>query len=616
MQSILQYRRFGLAAQAQIQRDLEKANTITIRPQNEQPRAPSPQSEKDLGDPRSKEEEENEDEEEKEEPFTPGRSTDSVSISSSNSSTSQEIEPVAVDRVHTAATARTQYTARAALGHSLTGIEARDRRTHEGKGEQVFVVGWEGESDPLNPRNWSTPKRVGVTLQISAVAFAVCAASSIDAAILPQGAAEFGVSEVAETLATGRDYHEPVGMFLIGFGCGALVAGPFSETFGRTIVYMGSLAIYSIWIMAAGLAPNFGAQIVFRFLAGCSASTPLTCAGGSVSDMYNGLEKTWGFPLFAVAAFGGPVLGPVIGAYIGPSPLISWRWSEWIMLVTSGLVLTMLFFCMPETFSPVLLQWKAQQLRKITGDHRFQAEHEIVEATLFTRLKVAMTRPFLMITEPIIMLMTLYLSVIYIVLFTFLDGYAYIFQETYGISQGLTNIIFVAMFIGIVMAVFLVPVVYRITVRDLERAKAKGAAFFNPETRLWYAMLGAAPAIPIALFWQGWTARVSISIWSPIIATALFGYGIIGIFLSAYMYIIDSYEMYAASALTFVTLVRYFAAGGMTVVGIPFYENMGVPYTLTILACISALMTPIPYALYKWGHLVRKHSKYAVTREV
>jgi hypothetical protein len=36
--------------------------------------------------------------------------------------------------------------------------------------------------------------------------------------------------------------------------------------------------------------------------------------------------------------------------------------------------------------------------------------------------------------------------------------------------------------------------------------------------------------------------------------------------MSAYMYIIDSYEAYAASALTFVALVRYVAAGGMTVI--------------------------------------------------
>lgn len=80
------------------------------------------------------------------------------------------------------------------------------------------------------------------------------------------------------------------------------------------------------------------------------------------------------------------------------------------------------------------------------------------------------------------------------------------------------------------------------------------------------------------------------------------------------MYIIDSYEIYAASALTFVAVVRYVAAAGMTVVGIPFYKNVGPHYTLTILACISAVLAPIPYALYIWGPQVRKFSKYAVNK--
>jgi len=55
----------------------------------------------------------------------------------------------------------------------------------------------------------------------------------------------------------------------------------------------------------------------------------------------------------------------------------------------------------------------------------------------------------------------------------------------------------------------------------------------------------------------------SVSIWAPIVGSVVVGFGIIGIFTSAYMYIIDSYHVYAASALTFVTLVRYIAAGGM-----------------------------------------------------
>lgn len=39
----------------------------------------------------------------------------------------------------------------------------------------------------------------------------------------------------------------------------------------------------------------------------------------------------------------------------------------------------------------------------------------------------------------------------------------------------------------------------------------------------------------------------------------------------------------------------------MTIVGIPFYKNMGVQYTLTIMACLSALLVPVPYVFYKYG---------------
>lgn len=84
------------------------------------------------------------------------------------------------------------------------------------------------------------------------------------------------------------------------------------------------------------------------------------------------------------------------------------------------------------------------------------------------------------------------------------------------------------------------------------------------------------------------------------------------IFLSVYMYIIDSYEIYAASALTFITFTRYLVSGGMTVVGVPLYKNLGTHWTLTILGGISLLMTPIPYVLFMYGHVVRSRSKYAV----
>jgi len=196
---------------------------------------------------------------------------------------------------------------------------------------------------------------------VASIGFVVGVASSIDSMAIPQASQEFHVSEVVESMATG--------LYLVGFGVGALFAGPFSETVGRNPVYIVTLSLYMIFIMASALAPNIGAQLAFRFLAGFFGSTPLTCAGGSLSDIWSPIERTYTFPVFANAAFTGPVVGPVIGGYIAQH-LDTWRWTEWITLIMSGLVLFLVIFFLPETYPPVLLKWKAKHLRAITGDGR------------------------------------------------------------------------------------------------------------------------------------------------------------------------------------------------------------------------------------------------------
>ncbi|KAF1982190.1 MFS transporter [Aulographum hederae CBS 113979] len=603
MQSFLTYRRLGQTVRKQIEQDAEKAIALTVKAQSHTQQPPPPQSRPDLVHERHQSDETLREKEEEPSPALDSP-TEDVELE-------QVHEQIEADTEAEAERVQTRYSERTALGHALTGISPRSRTTAEGRAttqdSKVFVVGWSGDSDPFNPQNFSRMKKARIILCVASIAFIVTFASSIDSAVLPQAAEDFGVSEVTESLATA--------LFLVGFGVGSLYAGPLSELYGRNYVYMGTLLLFMIWIMAAALAPNIGAQVTFRFLAGVCGSPALTLAGGTVADVYNPLERTYGFPLFAISGFGGPVLGPVVGSYMGPSSLVSWRWTEWITLIIAGLVLTLVVLFQPETYAPLLLSWKAQHLRKVTGDDRFKAELEIMNDSLAKKLIRNLSRPFLLVrTELIILLMTLYLTVVYIVLFTFFDGYTYIFSEVYGTSQGLTNVLFVAMFVGILSALVLVPFIYSRTKKQFQKNLEAGKPGIPPEERLWFVMLGCAPAMPISLFWMAWTDYSSISIWSPLLASVLFGYGVIGIFISAYMYIIDSYQIYAASALTFLAFVRYLVAGGMTVVGIPFYRNVGTHWTLTIMACIGLLLMPVPYALYIWGPKVRKFSKFAVNK--
>ena len=169
-------------------------------------------------------------------------------------------------------------------------------------------------------------------------------------------------------------------------------------------------------------------------------------------------------------------------------------------------------------------------------------------------------RAFLIsIQEPTILLWTGYLTVVYIMLFGFLAGYPYIFQQTYQISQGITGLIFAAIGVGYLIAgIPLNLLVYRWARQHLLAEQTahpdQPAVRLPPEFRLWYGMLGA-PAIPISLFWMAWTAYPGVSIWSPIIATVFFGYGMLAVFLSTYQYLIEAYEIYAASALATISLV-------------------------------------------------------------
>ncbi len=628
MQSFLQYRRFKKHVTRQYERDREKAEALkrgNAELASTSPSVsltttanPSPATSDETIDSRDLEKAEQsngdtvEDDPESDFPPTAGEVMEGEEKA--------EARPSQISRVSTVAT---QHTMGTALGTTLTGINVRNRTTREGGDTgKVFVVGYEGDHDNMNPHNWSFLTRLKATyissslalssrslsnlnrIVIATIGWIVGFASSIDSAALPQAAKDFEVTEVTESLATG--------LFLIGFGAGALFAGPISETVGRNPVYIITLSLYMIFIMASALAPNIGAQLAFRFIAGFFGSTPLTCAGGSISDLWSPMERTYMFPVFANAAFFGPIAGPVVGGFIGESPLVSWRWTEWVTLIISGLVLSLVIFFQPETYAPILLKWKATHLRELTGDDRYRAEVEIREESFLRRLRIALYRPFLLtFSEPIIMLIALYLTVIYIIIFTFLDGYTFIFTNTYGFSEGTTGLAFLGIGIGLCFASLLVPLIYVWAKRDLAKIKAQGGHRLPPEFPLWFGMFGA-PAIPISLFWMGWTTYPSISYWSPLVSSVLFGYGILCVFISSYQYIIDSYESFAASALASVTLIRYVAAGGMVEVGIPFYSNMGVHWTLTILGAISALCVPVPYLFYVYGTKLRGWSKYAI----
>jgi MFS family permease len=253
--------------------------------------------------------------------------------------------------------------------------------------QDPFLVEWDSPDDPLSPRNWSQARRAGVFLIVWINVFAVDWAASADSQANSKIAREFHVSEEAETLS-------PT-LYTFGIALGALFAGPLAETVGRTPIYVVTRVLHVAMLLGVALAPNFGAQCAFRFLAGFGASTLLAIHGASVADLYNPVERTLAWPAISLASFLGTAFSPIAGGWMAYSD-ISFRWCEWVALILSAVTLPLSVCLLPETFAPIILSWKAKHIRDATGDSRF-VSHLDKQKSITQKFKVALQRALHMV---------------------------------------------------------------------------------------------------------------------------------------------------------------------------------------------------------------------------
>lgn len=112
----------------------------------------------------------------------------------------------------------------------------------------------------------------------------------------------------------------------------------------------------------------------------------------------------------------------------------------------------------------------------------------------------------------------------------------------------------------------------------------------------------------------GWTSSPSIHWIVPCIGIALFGWGFFSIFQSALLYLLDTFQMFAASAVAGNTFLRCIVAAALPLVITPMYDNLGVGPGESIFAGIACLLMPVPWFFYFYGERIRaRHPLSAVS---
>ncbi|GAA95382.1 uncharacterized protein L969DRAFT_84849 [Mixia osmundae IAM 14324] len=457
----------------------------------------------------------------------------------------------------------------------------------------------------MDPHTWNTKYRWFLTAFAGILVLNATFASSAPSNLLPSIDAYYGVSEEVGALL--------IAIFVLAYCVGPLVFGPMSEIYGRKPTLIASFIPYTAWQVGNALAPNIGSAIVFRFLGGCFASSPLTVSGGIIADLWGPNERGVALAIFSLAPFAGPAIAPIVSGFMEVTGT-SWRWIYWVLTIFAGVCLVGIVVLLPETFIPIILKREAVKVRKETGDERYHASMERHEPeSMGQKLKHTLLKPLIMLyEEPMLLAITLLMSYVYMIIYIQFESIPIIMGENHGLTAGLIGLTFLPIPLGGLAAVLIY--VFYFNRRYIAKATALGDKPVPPEERL-LIMMAAGPMLAVSFFWIGFTSYPSISIWSPIFGTALLGAGVLWVFLAGFTYLIDSYLANAASALAANTVMRSAFGAAAPLFATQMYNKLGIPGASSLLGGLAILFIPLPFVLFKYGRAIRARSKNAVVRE-
>ena len=448
--------------------------------------------------------------------------------------------------------------------------------------------------------NWSSGYQWWATFMVSTFTFCFTFGSSAYAAAL--GSVEADYPGYIEQV-----YICGLALYVAGFAVGPMLWAPLSELYGRRIIFLISYAGYVAFNGGVIGCQNVWSLAIVRFFAGLSGSSVLTNSGGTISDLFTAKQRGVGIAIFAFAPFAGPSVGPLVGGFL--SDAAGWRWVAALICLLSGVEFLLGAVCMPETYAPTLLKQRAQRLTAATGQVYRSRYESTALVSPWKVIKRALVRPFkLLFIEPIVMVLTIYLSIVYGTLYLLFEAFPIVFQQQRGWSAGISGLAFLGLLAGFVLA--LLWQIFGENRRYTNYLRQHNGVA-PPEQRL---VAGAVGGLFLAggIFWFAWTAApVSIPWIVPILACVPFGFGMVLVFLSVLLYLIDAYLIYAASVSASNSFMRSLAAVAFPLFAVNMYAGLGINWASTLLAFMALACVPFPFIFIKWGPRIRAHCKYS-----
>ncbi|KAM6507131.1 hypothetical protein FALCPG4_018518 [Fusarium falciforme] len=445
-------------------------------------------------------------------------------------------------------------------------------------------------TDPDSPMTWPFLRKVYVSAVSFAFVFVIMYGTTTYTAAVNAVPAAFDVSQRTALLGFTMPFY---GVFFA-----PIYTPHLSERYGRRPIYFTSFPLFALCVVVIGLASNISTLLAFRFLAGLFGGPCLVLIEGTFADVWPAHKTVTYYSFLTLASYSGAALGPLVGGFVfttkGPA------WLSWVTLLFAMSAMAFGAF-MPETYNREILRTRIRYNKsgiRLPCAQSGVTISEMAHITFFTPLKM-------LFTEPLVILITLYLGLNFGVLFQWFISVPAALNAAYGFDVKQAGLAFLSALVGVVLAL--------VSSSSLEALFSKPAkhGVESIEKRLIPAMVGSF-FVAGSLFWVAFTAKPTFHYLLPICGTAFYVWGNAMVLISFISYLFDAYPPAGTlSALTTAACFRVVFAGIVPLFILDMLKDLDGDWTFITFGILSAIMGTFPFVLYWCGLSWRTKSKYS-----
>ncbi|KAG6909237.1 hypothetical protein DXG01_001419 [Tephrocybe rancida] len=441
-----------------------------------------------------------------------------------------------------------------------------------------------------DPRAWtSLRKNLSLTMIASAAMIAGLAGSI-------QNREEDGsaVQQMQfELPATSSQFSWSISAFILVQGLMPLIWSAISEVKGRKLVYVISLALFTVGSIVVAISRNIGLVIGFRCLQAAGSSAVITIGAATLADMFEPAERGTKMGIYYIAPLLGPSIGPILGG--GLTTGLGWRAIFWFLTIVGGSICVLFVVAFRDTFRKErsltyqnVLRQRLYEAHDEMRVHKSDVEKIAIPEVVVT-LSLKDVNPF----KPIFLVLRRMNNVV--ILFASGLLFAFGFLIAYASARTLSNHYhYNALTIGLVIVSFGIGSLLggHFSDHELARLKAANGNVSYPEMRLKNTVYSSALLPPCVLAF-GWLCEQRVHV--AVICVMLFFCGFFSIwtYASTLAYIADSNIGRSSSAFATNSAFRGVSAFVAIEIAVPLQDGLGDGWTYTLwagLMLISGLL--------------------------